>query len=325
MWRSFRFSTMVPLVTATAMAVLAAPAASAPESPLDKLSGTSVSFVVVDRETGKVWAEHDAHAQYRSASLVKLLIALDYFESRGPDIEVPPDDRALLESMLRSSDDEAASELWARDGWDTIVERMADRLDLTDTEPPADRRVWGYTATTAADVARIYEYLLEQADPSVSEFIIGNLRKTTRCAVDGRDQYFGIPTAVDEPWAVKQGWSGYGEVMPDEECHQRIGRAKVPAAPEEIPAIRDVAIRAQADRGPDIDLTRRAMHTSGTIGADHNTIMVLLSLHPEGTPYQDCAQQVTAIARALYLTVKVSPADPAGRWPDVESRWRESA
>lgn len=61
------------------------------------------------------------------------------------------------------------------------------------------------------------------------------------------------------------------------------------------------------------------MHTSGTVGADHDTIMVLLSLHPEGTPYQDCAQQVTAIARALYLTVKASPADPADGWPDVES------
>jgi hypothetical protein len=304
------------------MAVLATPAESASNSPLDPPFGTSVSFVVVDRETGKVRAERNAHTQYRSASLVKLLIALDYVESRGPNAEVPPDARALLESMLRASDDEAASELWVRDGWETIVERMADRLNLTDTEPPADRRVWGYTATSAADVARIYEYLLNEADPSASEFILGNLREATRCALDGHDQYFGIPTAVDEPWAVKQGWSGYDEVTPDEECRERIGHGKVLAAPEEVPTIRDVAIRAQADRGPHIDLTRRAMHTSGTIGADHGMIMVLLSLHPEGTPYQDSAQRVTAITRALYLSVKAAPADPAGRWPDVESQGR---
>jgi hypothetical protein len=156
-------------------------------------------------------------------------------------------------------------------------------------------------------VTRIYEYLLEGADPSVSEFILGNLRKATRCAIDGRGQHFGIPNAVDEAWAVKQGWSGYGEVMPREECHEHIGRGKVFAAPEEIPAIREVAIRAQEDRGPHLDLTRRAMHTSGTIGAGHDTIMVLLSLHPGGTSYQDSAQRVTAIARALYLAVKASP------------------
>ncbi|MBV9139948.1 MAG: hypothetical protein JO115_03360 [Pseudonocardiales bacterium] len=301
------------------MAVLATPATGAPEPPVewDKPSGTSVSFVVVDRQTGQVRAEHAAHTQYRSASLVKLLIALDYVESRGPDAPIPPGDRALLESMLRSSDDDAASELWVRGGWETIVQRMADRLELTDTEPPADRRVWGYTATSAADVARIYEYLLDKADPSVSDVILGNLRMATRCAADGRDQYFGIPTAVDEPWAVKQGWSGYEEVVPGEECHERIDRG---TAPEEIPTLRDAAIRAQADRGPDIDLTRRAMHTSGTIGADHNMIMVLLSLHPEGTPYQTSAQQVTAIVRALYLAVKVAPPDPVRRWPDVESR-----
>jgi hypothetical protein len=319
MWRSFRLSTTVLLGTATTMAVLATPATGAPE-PLvewDKPSGTSVSFVVVDRQTGQVRAEHAAHTQYRSASLVKLLIALDYVESRAPDAPIPPGDRALLESMLRSSDDEAASELWVRGGWETIVRRMADRLELTNTEPPADRRVWGYTATSAADVARIYEYLLDKADPSVSDVILGNLRRATRCAADGRDQYFGIPTAVDEPWAVKQGWSGYEEVVSGEECHERIGRGM---APEEIPTLRDAAIRAQADRGPDIDLTRRAMHTSGTIGADHNTIMVLLSLHPEGTPYQTSAQQVTAIVRALYLAVKVAPPDPVRRWPDVESR-----
>ncbi|MGH3770556.1 MAG: hypothetical protein ACRDRW_04025 [Pseudonocardiaceae bacterium] len=307
MGKSFRVPTVSLLVTAAAMAALATPAASAPTSPWDKLNGTSVSFLVVDRETGTVLAEHEAHAQYRSASLVKLLIALDYFDSRGPGVAVPPDDRALLEPMLRASDDEAASELWARDGWEMIVERMVDRLDLTDTEPPADRRVWGYTATSAADVVRMYEYLLTAADPAAREFILGNLRWARRCAIDGRDQYFGIPSAVDQPWAVKQGWSGYDEVTPEEECRERGGGGTVLAAPEEIPAIRDGAIRAQADCGPHIDLTRRAMHTSGTLGADHGTIMVLLSLHPEGTPYQDSAQRVTAITRALYLAVSGSP------------------
>lgn len=326
MWRSFRLSMTVLLVMVAAMAVAVQPAATAPNSPWDKLNGLSVNFLVMDSETGQIRAEHGAHTQYRSASLVKLLIALDYFESRGPDVEVSPADRALLEPMLRSSDDRAASELWVREGWETIIERMVDRLGLTDTEPPADRRVWGYTATSAADVARVYAYLLAEADPPVRTFILGNLGKATRCATDGYDQYFGIPSAVDEPWTVKQGWSGYGDVTPGEECRERTaGRGSGWAAPEKIPAVRDAAIRAQAASGPHIDLVRRAMHTSGTIGEDNGIIMVVLSLHAEGTSYQDSANRVTTIARTLYLAVTATPADPTARWADVQSRLRAPA
>jgi len=36
-------------------------------------------------------------------------IALDYLQSRGPDFVIPPEDRALLEPMLRSSDDNTAA------------------------------------------------------------------------------------------------------------------------------------------------------------------------------------------------------------------------
>jgi len=42
------------------------------------------------------------------------------------------------------------------------------------------------------------------------------------------------------------------------------------------------------------------MHTSGTIGEGHEKIMVVLSLHPEGTSYDAAARRVTAVTRALY-------------------------
>ncbi|MGH3995070.1 MAG: hypothetical protein ACRDSN_21720, partial [Pseudonocardiaceae bacterium] len=192
--------------------------------------------------------------------------------------------------------------LWVREGWELIVERMVHRLGLTDTEPPADRRIWGYTATSAADVARIYEYLLADAAPAAREFILGALREATRCAADGRDQYFGIPSAVDEPWAVKHGWSGYGDVEPGQECAEATTARNDGelATPESSPAVRDAAIRAQVAEGPEIDLTRPAMHTSGTIGAADDTIMVVLSLHAEGTSYEDSAERLTAITRVLY-------------------------
>ncbi len=284
-----------------AAAVLAvATAALAGTAPFGG-DGTTFGVVVVDRETGETTAEENQHDQFRSASLVKLLIALDYFRQRGPAAEIPEEDRELLGSMLRVSDDEAASVLWVQQGQETIVERMVGLLGLEDTEPPADRRIWGYTATSAADVARTYEYVLGEANPETREFILGHLREVTRCAVDGRHQYFGIPRAAPEPWAVKQGWSGFGEVQPGEQC--------TPTPPSVVEPTDDDqssedSSRQPSDTGsePDIDLDREAMHTTGTIGDRDQMIVVVLSLHPDGTSYDEAARRVTATTRALYPT-----------------------
>lgn len=260
---------------------------------------TTFGVVVVNRETGETEAEENEHDQFRSASLVKLLIALDYFHQRGPAAEIPEEDRELLGSMLRVSDDEAASVLWVQEGQETIVERMVGLLRLEDTEPPADRRIWGYTATSAADVARTYEYVLDEASPDTRWFILGHLREVTRCAVDGRNQYFGIPWVAPEPWAVKQGWSGFGEVPPGEQCTPTPASVVEPTDDDQSS---EDSSRSPSDTGsePDIDLDREAMHTTGTIGDRDETIVVVLSLHPDGTSYDEAVRRVTATIRALY-------------------------
>lgn len=186
-------------------------------------------------------------------------------------------DRVLIGSMLRTSDDDAASVLWAREGSAAIVARTAVRLGLTDTQPPASRSSWGYTATSAADVARVYSSLLDTAPHAVRNAVLDDLRATTRCAVDGRDQYLGIPRAAAGPWAAKQGWSGFGELPPGTGCTPSPSSVVDPTADD----------RAQAppmpdDTGsdPEIDTARPVAHTSGTVGADDETIVVVLSLHP---------------------------------------------
>jgi hypothetical protein len=162
----------------------------------------------------------------RGELLVKLLIALDYLHRAGPPDTIPSADRQLLESMLRTSDDAAASALWRRGGSAAIVERTATRLGLTGTRPPADPEVWGYTTITvwgyttitATDTARIYRHLLDQADPQTSGFILDALSDAAQCAADGHDQYFGIPASAPRPWAIKQGWSGFGPPEPNTRC-----------------------------------------------------------------------------------------------------------
>jgi hypothetical protein len=298
-------------------ALAVGPAAAAPQfAQPDGASGSSVAFMVFDRASGQPILEAKAHKRFRSASLVKLLIALDYLQTRDPDSVIPAEDLALLESMLRSSDDTAASILWVRGGFEEIVERVVPELGLTDTAPPVDRRIWGYTAISAADVVKTYLYILDEAAPSIRDFILGNLREATRCATDGFDQYFGIPRAVPRPWAIKQGWSGYGAMPPPGQgCEP--SQPEVPGSPgwlaaEDAPAALLHDLLASG-AGSEIDLTRPAMHTSGTI--DHDSrIMVVLSLHPEHTSWQDSSDRVTALTRALYLASRSLPG-PKERTP----------
>jgi hypothetical protein len=288
------------LAAATAGLLLAAaPAHAAP------IEDVTAGYVVVDADSGETTLQHNEHMKFRSASVVKLLIAIDYLETLD-GAEIPAEDRALLEPMLRSSNDDAASALWVRGGQKAIVDRMVAQIGLDDTAPPVDEGMWGYTAISAADVAKIYQYILDEAKPEVSEFMLTNLHKHTKCADDKFDQSFGIPSAVDEPGAVKQGWSGFGGAPePGKECQDSSDpelTAKVLASPQ-VAQSRQIA----PGEGPttraadDIDLKRPAMHTTGTVGDDEK-IIVLLTLEPEKTPWETAAERTTALTKVLDKT-----------------------
>ncbi len=301
-----RLATIATGVVAS-VAMAAAPA-SAATSSVDLPEGMTASYIVVDQETGTVSAS-DEHKQYRSASLVKLFIALDYLESHGPDYEIPADDLALLEPMLRSSNDDAASTLWVRDGWDEIVKRMVTKLGLTDTAPPAARGKWGYTAISAADIAKTYQYILHDANPKYRDFIMGNLAQSTKCGSDGFDQSFGLPSAVPGPKAVKQGWSGFGAApAPGQECTETNARALRVLNSPEVKAATAIASSGEGTLGAkstfsaqDIDLTSRAMHTSGTVGANNCKIVVVLTLEPTTLSWQDSASRITQLTQDVFF------------------------
>jgi hypothetical protein len=162
------------------------------------------SCMVIDRKTGETLLSKDPNAQYRSASLVKLLIAIDIV-IKDPD----PDPR--LARMLSMSDDNIASILWVRDGGPAIVTRTAREIGLKHTEPPKDGGRWGDTLITAADIVTVYQYILKLPRDKQS-LLLNPLRGATRLGADGFNQYFGIPVALDSwQWAIKQGWAaGHG-------------------------------------------------------------------------------------------------------------------
>jgi hypothetical protein len=247
----------------------------------------AAGIAVFDRQTGQFVHQQDADLRFRSASVVKLLIALDFFWDRGPGYDVPPADRERLEVMLRSSDDDAASYYWDRHGGATIVDRMVKRIGLTHTAgPPVSHPgFWGYVAITAADTVRIYRYLLEDAPRPVREYVMGQLHQATRYGTDGFDQYFGIASVFEDGYSIKQGWSGF---------HGSSGYRSDRAKPESV-----------------VDLVNDALHTTGTVGADDRSIVAVFTLHPSGTPYEQACAAVTELTATLTVPggVRVQKAD----------------
>nr|WP_246148014.1 hypothetical protein [Nonomuraea turkmeniaca] len=274
----------MPLVVA-ALAAPAHAAAAPPRVP----AGTTAAWVVFDRQTGKVVAVRNAHRKYRSASVVKILIAIDYLERRK---SVPAADAKLLKVMLRSSDDDAASAFWDRGGKGQIIVRMARKLRLADTAPPPASKpgFWGYSSLSAYDIVRTYRYLLDAADARVRDTILGHLRKATPCGTDGFDQTFGIPDALTRPWAVKQGWSGFGTTPPIR-CD-----ARAKSAP-----ISWISQRAVGSGVPDYG--RPVLYTTGLVGKGERYVMALLTAHPAGSTWSGSTKRITSLARDLYRSV----------------------
>ncbi|UWZ34886.1 hypothetical protein Drose_27410 [Dactylosporangium roseum] len=266
-----------------------APATSA--APITVPAGVTAGIVIYDRHTATFVAQQNASWRFRSASLVKLLIALDYFWDKGPGYTVPAADRPKLDVMLRSSDDAAATALWKAHGSRDVVIRMVRRLDLRDTAPPpvSQPGYWGYTAVSAGDLVRVYRYILEQAPAPVRDYIMGNLHASTKCGTDRYDQSFGIPSAFRRPWSAKQGWSGFGDV---------------PATPCVADAALDggdgaVFVPAAAPNDPDMD--GEVLHTTGTVGESDRYVVAVLTVHPDRTPFAKAAAALTGLTRSLPL------------------------
>ncbi|MEV7283453.1 hypothetical protein AB0O01_02590 [Streptomyces sp. NPDC093252] len=262
-------------------------------------AGVTAGVAVFDRRTGTFTEQLNPGGRFRSASVVKLLIALDLLWGRSPDT-LPAADRARMDSMLRGSDDSAASTFWAANGGGAIVDRMVARLGLTDTaRPPATHPgYWGYTALSARDTVTVYRYILDTAPAAVRDHLMTALRGSTRCATDGYDQHFGIPGSFERPWAVKQGWSGFssGGCTTTANATARTGTGTQ---------------ASEVSGAADVDLTRPALHTTGVVGAGDRTIVAVLTLHPAGTAYGRAHTDIGRLTRSLNVP---GATRPSGTW-----------
>ncbi|MFC5007223.1 hypothetical protein ACFPIJ_56630 [Dactylosporangium cerinum] len=285
----------------SASAGLGATSAAAGPSPSGPVTvavpaGVTAGIVIFDRQSGTFVVQQKASWRFRSASLVKLLIALDYFWDRGPSYTVPAADRPKLDIMLRSSDDTAATGFWKARGQREIVTRMVQRLGLQDTAPPPANQpgYWGYTAVSAGDLVRVYQYILDKAPAPVRDVIMGDLHQSTKCGTDRYDQSFGIPGSFRKPWSAKQGWSGFGD-NPATPC---VADASLP-----VDAGQAHFVDAATPNQP--DMSGEVLHTTGTVGDGDRYIVAVLSVHPNGTQFAKAAAALTKLTGSLPLPAAV--------------------
>jgi hypothetical protein len=178
-------------------------------------AGADITTVVLDRNTGQLVTNGNTEAM-PIASVAKLFIADDLLlqEARG-QTQLSPADRKSLDVMLRSSDDGAAEVFWNRSGGSAIISRVTARYGLTGTTTPYNGN-WDVTLSTASDLVRYYDMLLDGSGglpQEQADIILSNLAQSTPTAPDGMvpggvyPQRFGIPEGLyAEPVAVKQGW-----------------------------------------------------------------------------------------------------------------------
>lgn len=162
----------------------------------------SVSFHV--REGRRRWGHRGARTT-RTASTVKVLLALAYLRRVVRDRPLGPGDRALLEPMIRRSDNVTATRIRDRVG-NPAVARVARRAGLRDFRV---HPIWGQSAISARDLSRLFGEVERLAPRRHRAYLMGLLRTIVPW------QRWGIGKARPSGWRLyfKGGWgSGTGAV-----------------------------------------------------------------------------------------------------------------
>jgi hypothetical protein len=158
-----------------------------------------VSFAVVDTSGGLRC--HECWRRYAATSVVKAMLRVAYLHSLSvAHRPLTPADRALLGSMIRASDNDAATAVYLRVG-DAGLERLARQARM---RAFAVSGYWGYAQITAADQARLFAGL----NRLVPRQFLADVRGLLSSIVSW--QSWGIPEVARPHWRTffKGGWRG---------------------------------------------------------------------------------------------------------------------
>jgi hypothetical protein len=195
-----------PQAEATRKAAPAAPAA--PSLPPALLHPAPVtvnatgfwSWTVLDRRTGAMAGSDNAATTQRTASMIKAWLAADYLR-RTPNPSTS--NLRQLTSMIRNSDNTAASYFWGLNGRSASITRLVQLCGLTDSKAYVD---WASTMVSARDAARMGACIGDgrAAGAKWTEWVLNEMRNVAG------SQEFGVvpalPAQEKAATAVKNGW-----------------------------------------------------------------------------------------------------------------------
>ncbi|MGH3614062.1 MAG: serine hydrolase [Pseudonocardia sp.] len=237
---------------------------------------TEIAIVVLDRETGEMAVGARGDVPVYTASLSKVVLAVDIVDRRRLDgLAVSAGEIDLLRRALSASDDGAMNELWGRFDGPGAASRVSRRVGLTATSMPGNPSQWGQMSVPATDTVRIWEYILEDLPAADRNLLISAMNAAPARAKDGFDQAFGLLAPdVDGPGGpgsvVKQGWM----------C---------------------------------CPTGHRYLHSAGTVGSEQRFVVALLTETPRRASWESVRAEVTAIADATVRALNLKGAALDGR------------
>ncbi|GAA4543378.1 serine hydrolase [Pseudonocardia xishanensis] len=249
----------------------AASAVAAAVAAAGLVQGMDLRVTVWDRELGESASAGAADEPTYTASLSKVVLAIDVVDRRRTEgLVVTARDLDLLRRALGPSDDSAMNALWSRFGGAEAASRVSARLGLTGTRDPRDPSQWGEMRVSAEDGVRLYDHVLD-LPAADRDLILGALRAAPPTARDGFAQDFGLLAASvglqAGQVAVKQGWMC---------CFER----------------------------------RYYLHSAGVVGAEARFVVALLSIQPRAGGWERARAGLTSIGEAVAATLaQAAPAD----------------
>ncbi|MFF0561332.1 serine hydrolase [Streptomyces sp. NPDC004266] len=152
------------------------------------------------------------NATFNTASIIKVgILATLLLQAQDEDRELTAAERQNAEEMIRTSDNEAATELWQAIGEAEGLDAAIERLGLSSTYGGPDVR-WGLTQTTATDQVKLLRAVFSRG-PMAARPPEG-LSQTSRAYIRdlmgqiAQDQDWGVSAASPQGsrCALKNGW-----------------------------------------------------------------------------------------------------------------------
>ena len=165
------------------------------------------SWALMDRRTGQIWGSANLAATTWPASMIKAWLVSDYLRRAAQSGQTPGSTMMYeLEITIRDSDNNAAQDIYVRNGRSASIRRLISLCGLTDSKPNASG--WSFTNISARDTVRMADCIADgtAAGPRWTAWVLSMMRKI-------RIGDFGIrkalPPALAATVSIKNGWLRY--------------------------------------------------------------------------------------------------------------------